>query len=711
MSNSGKPHGLWRLLSHVRPYRSTVLFILLLLIIYSGANSLRIATIGLVIDGIVSPGDREERGRISSFVENQVLPLLPGNIQLPSETVSTLVVQSATLSGVPSGPDQSGQVQVREARIEQATLVGGGDLSTASSEDSLLLRFRNRGETAWTPSLRGEPYLQIDLKGPQEVAVVAGSPGTGAASLLWICAAFLAVISLAVAFSGFYRVIMGQEVRIRVIIDIRKKLFGKLSRQSLDFYESRTHGDVISRTVGDVSTLSSSIQLLFGDFLQSPLTILFSLGLAFFASWKLTLLTIPFLLLLTIPVFRQARKVRKGTKGALSHVGETTEGLSQLMSGIRVVKTFGLEERRQQQFGETSEALQKAQVKTEIARAKGRSFVEGLYNLLSAAVIGFGGWFLLNDLVSISFGDFTIFLAAIVSCYTPIKNVAKIITTLAESSAATDRIFDLIDSPVSMQDEPGAKEFAGFSKRIEFKNVCYRYPGQEEQAVDDISFEIQQGEKIALVGPSGAGKSTLFDLLARLREQDSGAILFDGVDSKTLTKSSLLAHMAYVGQEPFLFNTSVEDNIRGADLGATEEQVIAAAKAAAIHDDIVALPDGYQTVLGERGDRLSGGQRQRLTIARAFLRDAPILLLDEATAALDSESEQLVQSALERLMKDRTVFVIAHRLATIQDSNRVLVLQSGRIVEQGSDQDLRAQGGLYSRLRDLQELGVADEGQ
>ena len=711
MSDPEKTHGLWRLLSHVRPYRGTVIFILFLLVIYSGANSLRIATIGLVIDGIVSPGDREERGRISSFVEDRVLPLMPGEIQLPSETVSSLALESVVISGIPAERDEAGQIQVREALIESAVLVGGGGLSTSSSGESVLLRFRPVEKLEWIADNRGEPYRRAEVAGPVEVEIVAGSPGSGAADLLWICAVFLAVISLAVAFSGFYRAIMGQEVRIRVIIDIRKKLFGKLSTQSLDFYESRTHGDVISRTVGDVNTLSSSIQLLFGDFLQSPLTILFSLALAFFASWKLTLLTIPFLILLTIPVFRQARKVRMGTKGALSHVGETTEGLSQLMSGIRVVKTFGLEERRQQQFGETSEALQKAQIRTEIARAKGRSFVEGLYNLLSAAVIGFGGWFLLNDLVDISFGDFTIFLAAIVSCYTPIKNVAKIITTLAESTAATDRIFDLIDSPVSMQDESGAAEFAGFSDKIEFRDVSYRYPGQEEQAVEGISFVIGQGEKIALVGPSGAGKSTLFDLLARLREQDSGEILFDGVDSKSVTRSSLLAHMAYVGQEPFLFNTTVEDNIRGADQNATADQVTAAAKAAAIHDDIMALPDGYQTVLGERGDRLSGGQRQRLTIARAFLRDAPILLLDEATAALDSESEQLVQSALERLMKDRTVLVIAHRLATIQDSNRVLVLESGRIVEQGADQELRAQGGLYSRLRDLQELGVAEKGQ
>ena len=711
MSVPEKNHGLRRLLSHVRPYRGTVLFILFLLVVYSGANSLRIATIGLVVDGIVSPGDREERGRITSFFEDKVLPLIPGDIQLPSETVSILALESVTISGIPVKPDEAGLVQVREGLIERARLIGGGQLSTTASDESVLLRFRPSGKLDWTPDSRGNLYRRAEVMGPVEVEIVAGSPGSGASQLLWICASFLAMISLVVAFSGFYRVILGQEVRIRVIIDIRKLLFEKLSRQSLDFFESRTHGDVISRTVGDVNILAASIQMLFGYFLQSPLTILFSLGLAFFASWKLTLLTIPFFFLLTIPVFRQARKVRKGTKGALSHVGETTEGMSQLLSGIRVVKTFGLEERRQQQFAETSEALQKAQIKTEIARAKGRSFVEGLYNLLSAAVIGFGGWFLLNDLVDISFGDFTIFFAAIVSCYTPIKDVAKIITTLAESGAALDRIFDLIDSPVSMVEEPGVTEFTGFSEKIEFCNVSYRYPGQEEQAVEGISFRVRQGEKIALVGPSGAGKSTLFDLLARLREQDSGEILFDGVDSRSVTRSSLLAHMAYVGQEPFLFNTTVEDNIRGADQNASADQVMAAAKAAAIHEDIMALPDGYQTILGERGDRLSGGQRQRLTIARAFLRDAPILLLDEATAALDSESEQLVQSALERLMTDRTVFIIAHRLSTIQDSNRVLVLESGRIIEQGSDQELRAQGGLYSRLRNLQELGLAEKGQ
>ena len=237
MSAPENNHGLWRLPSHVKPYRGTVLFILFLLVVYSGANSLRIATIGLVIDGIVSPGDREERGRVSSFVEDQVLPVIPGDIQLPSETVSSLALESVTISGIPAERDEAGLVQVREGLIESAVLVGGGQLSTTSSGESVLLRFRAEGKLDWIADARGDAYRRVEVPGPVDLEIVAGSPGSGGSNLLWICAAFLAVISLAVAFSGFYRVIMGQEVRIRVIIDIRKKLFGKLSTQSLDFYE------------------------------------------------------------------------------------------------------------------------------------------------------------------------------------------------------------------------------------------------------------------------------------------------------------------------------------------------------------------------------------------------------------------------------------------------------------------------------------------
>ena len=300
---------------------------------------------------------------------------------------------------------------------------------------------------------------------------------------------------------------------------------------------------------------------------------------------------------------------------------------------------------------------------------------------------------MLNDQVSISFGDFTIFMAAIVSCYTPIKNVAKIITTLAESSAATDRIFDLIDTPTTMKDEPGATEFTGLTNKIQFRGVSFSYPGQEEKAVEDLNFEMQRGEKIALVGPSGSGKSTMFDLLARLRDQDSGEILFDGVDSRTLTRDSLLRNMAYVGQEPFLFNTTVENNICGAETSVTDEQIVEAAKAAAIHEDIMSLPDGYQTVLGERGDRLSGGQRQRLVIARALAVEPKLMVLDESVAALDVQIQRDILDLLAKIGDERklTYLFISHDLSVMASfCNRLLIMHQGQIVERGETQDILA---------------------
>jgi subfamily B ATP-binding cassette protein MsbA len=309
--------------------------------------------------------------------------------------------------------------------------------------------------------------------------------------------------------------------------------------------------------------------------------------------------------------------------------------------------------------------------------------------------------------VDITFGDFAVFMAAILSCYTPIKNLTRIASTVAESAAATDRIFEILDTPVKVVDRPEARAMLPFSGEIELRCISHRYDQQEQQALDAVSLIIRKGERVALVGPSGSGKSTLFDVLARFREPTGGEVYFDGVDYRDLTHSSLLEQIAIVGQEPFLFHSTVKENIRGGAPAASDADVEAAATAASIHEEIMALPEGYDTVIGERGDRLSGGQRQRITIARAILKDAPILLLDEATASLDSESEQRVHQALEELMKDRTVLVVAHRLSTVRDVDRVVVLDQGTIVEEGTDEQLRSRGGLYARLSALQQADMA----
>ncbi len=719
-----KSSGIVRLFRYALPYRKVILMIIALMVFYSAANSLRLAAVGLVIDGVVSPPVEGQRGRTVTMFEDYLLPLLPGDVELPRQTEEVFRIKGGQLIGVLSDTRDSAHFSMENGIITEAELLHGGQIHGVSAAR---VEIRNGAIDQIRP-LQAEELEQLGIAVLQQDSEVAqysvatittpstlhlysGNPGSGALQLLWIAASIIASLSIVVALCSFYRLVLGQKVRIQIIIDIRNALFRHLSRQSLDYYESRRHGDVVSRSVGDVASVSSSVQFLFGEFLQSPLTILFSLSVAFIASWQMTLAMIPLLLLLALPVFRQAKKVRTRFRGALSHAGETTEGLSQLFSGIRVVKSFGLERQHQAQFEKTSHDLQRALVRTEVAKAKGRSFVEGLYNLLSALAIAVGGWVILSGWLQISLGDFTVFLAAILSCYSPVKSLARMATTVGESVGASDRIFEVLDTPMTVVDHPSAQQMKPFSTSIEFENLRYVYAGQDQYALDGVDFTIRKGERVALVGPSGAGKSTIFDVLARFREPTAGRVLVDGLDYCKLTHASLLHQIAIVGQEPFLFHSTVKENIRGGRSDATDMEIEKAAEAASIHDEISALPDGYDTLIGERGDRLSGGQRQRITIARAILKDAPILLLDEATASLDSESEQRVQLALEELMKDRTVLVVAHRLSTVRNVDRVLVLEQGRIVEQGTDDSLRSSGGLYSRLSALQEMGLAEGGQ
>ncbi|MDE0959262.1 MAG: ABC transporter ATP-binding protein [Planctomycetota bacterium] len=719
-----KSSGIRRLLGYAFPHYKSIIAILLLMCIYAGANSLRLGAVGLVIDGVISPSDDGSRGRTLALFEDFLLPYLPGDIQLPERIESRFRIDGALVVGFPSvDPDDPLDGELDQA-WDQAFLVTAQLRDGGTVQDIRASRIRLDG--VFDAKIRSITAAQLsgfdidpgdrspdsaviaEIDGSGHLLIQNGLPGTGSLQLLWSVSLFIAALSLVVATSSFYRLILGQRVRIQVVVDIRNQLFRFLSCQSLEYFESRRHGDVVSRAVGDVTSVSASVQLLFGEILQSPLTILFSLGVAFIASWQMTAAAIPLLLLLAIPVFRQAKKVRTRFRGALSHAGETTEGLSQLLSGIRVVKSFGLEDQRQKEFEKTSENLRRAQVSTEVARAKGRSLVEGLYNLIAAFAIAAGGWVITDGIVDVTFGDFAVFMAAILSCYTPIKNLARMATTIAESSAATDRIFEVLDTPRQVVDGSEARSMLPFSRAIEFRDVSHRYAADAGLALDGIQLTIKKGERVALVGPSGSGKSTLFDILARFREPSGGEIYFDGIEYRDLTHSSLLDQIAIVGQEPFLFHSTVKENIGGGNPAATDDQIEAAARAASVHEEIEALPSGYNTVIGERGDRLSGGQRQRITIARAILKDAPILLLDEATASLDSEGEQRVHRALQQLMEDRTVLVVAHRLSTVRDVDRVVVLDGGRIVEQGTDEQLRSAGGLYARLSAIQEAGLAE---
>ena len=467
-------------------------------------------------------------------------------------------------------------------------------------------------------------------------------------------------------------------------------------------------GDVISRMTGDVARLSGTLQLLFGEIFQQPLTILFSLALAFLTSWQLTLMVLPFLLLLAIPVLRQGRKVRRHGLGAMQRFGEITQTMAELLSGIRVVKSFSLEKQQEAEFSKRQDALVRVAMRQQRARLTGRSVVEGLYNLIAAGSLILGGWVVTTGLIDITFGDFVIFIGAITAVYTPLKVLVRASNTINDSLAASDRIFEILDQKPAIFDLPGVGALPRHGKEIRFRDVWYRYSDKGRWALKGIDITVPVGSVVALVGPSGSGKSTVLDLLSRFREPTRGRIEIDGVEIREGTIASLYSQLAVVGQDPFLFHTTVRENILSGRPGSSDEEVETAARAAAIHGEILQLPEGYDTVIGDRGGRLSGGQRQRLTIARALLKDAPILLLDEATSALDSESEREVQQALLRLVTGRTTLVIAHRLSTIRHADQILVLEEGAVVESGTDSQLRASGGLYSRLVELQESGVRE---
>ncbi len=491
---------------------------------------------------------------------------------------------------------------------------------------------------------------------------------------------------------------------MRTIASIRRELFRHLSGLSVSFFHTRRTGDLISRLTNDVGSIQLSLRYLFGQLLQHPINIIALLVVAFWASWQLTLLVLLFFPLILIPLIRSGKKVKRHSRGSFAKLGEITEAMSQLLSGIRVVKVFGMENAQLEEFDQRNLGFVKSALKVMRAKITARSLIEGLYTFLAALALLVGGWMMLGTL---TIGDLLVFLGAIASLYHPLKAISRAYNTIQESGAAIERVFEILEERPTVEDLPEAVEFPPFRDTITFENVSFRYGLSEPLVLRDIRFTARRGETIALVGPSGAGKSTLLDLLGRFHDPTEGGILLDGLDLRQGTQASLLRNLAVVDQDSFLFNTTVEENIRHGNLEATHSEIEAAAQAAAIHNEIMAMSEGYSTVIGERCSKVSGGQRQRITIARAILKNAPILILDEATSSLDSESERKIQEALMNLMKGRTTFVIAHRIATVKHVHQILVMDEGRIVAKGTHKELARARGLYARLLKLQEITEA----
>lgn len=487
-----------------------------------------------------------------------------------------------------------------------------------------------------------------------------------------------------------------------VVKDIRNKAYTHLHTLPMGYFKNEKTGNLISRIVNDVQVVQASVSTVFLNLVREPIMIVVFLGIAVSISWKLTLFSfvvLPVSLALITLIGLRLRKESLKLQESIAHI---TSLLYETITGVKIVKAFGMEAYENKKFFKGTQSYFKKVLHMTNIRNSVSPITEFLSVAVGTGIIYYGGNLVLSG-QGLKASEFLGFLFAIFQLMTPIKELSGLNNRIQESSAAGDRVFEIIDTEPSIKDTADAKDLAGFNDKIVFENVSFHYQDSEELVLDKINFEIKKGSVVALVGPSGSGKSTLVDLVPRFYDPTDGIITLDGSNLSQIKIADLRKLMGIVTQETILFNESIRNNIAYGLEDYPFEKIVEAAKTANAHTFIEEFPDGYDTVIGERGLKISGGQRQRLSIARALLKNPQIMIFDEATSALDNESEVLVQEAIERLMQYRTTLVIAHRLSTIRNADKIIVLDKGKIVQLGNhDELLQDEKGLYKKLYELQ---------
>jgi subfamily B ATP-binding cassette protein MsbA len=504
-------------------------------------------------------------------------------------------------------------------------------------------------------------------------------------------------IILIFVFRGVSRFIsdycMGTAAQLAVQ-DVRNEIFKKNVFLDLQFFNRNQTGSLMSRVVNDVAAMQNSVAAIIAGVFRDLIGFVSLLGVIFYRDWQLALMSITIIPLTVYPASILGKKMKFAARRGQEEAGAFANILQESFSGIKVVKAFSLENIMVERFRQAN--LQYFEFARKMSKydALSSPISEIITSFGIAAVIYFGGRKVMANTMTAS--EFFSFITAMALLYSPLKKLINSYGNVQRCVGSSERVFEIIDSASEVVDPIDGCKLTSEDKRVEFKNVSFKY--QDEIILHSINLVAEQGQIVALVGPSGGGKSTLVSLIARFFDISEGQVLIGNHDVREISMESLMGHIALVDQETVLFHDTVANNIRYGKPGASEEDVIKAATAAFAHDFITSMPEGYQTSIGDRGVRLSGGQRQRICIARALLKNAPVLILDEATSALDTESEQMVQKALDNLMKDRTTFVIAHRLSTVLHADKIIVLENGHIVESGSHQELVTHKGLYSKL-------------
>jgi len=514
-------------------------------------------------------------------------------------------------------------------------------------------------------------------------------------SIIWICL-LIPLVMTARSLCSYGNAYYMNWVSNKVVTDIRNELFAKIVRHSMDFFNRMRTGFLMSRIANDTRSMQAALTSVSSDVFKQPITIVGTVTVLLLLDWKFTVVALILFPICILPIRFFGRRARQAVQREQKGMGLMSVTMQESFAGIRVIKSFAREAQQEKAFRRSTQQ----QFSNAMRMVKAMEAVGPLVETIASIGVGLALFYVY--VTNLSAGRFFGLISGIFILYEPIKTLSKIHIVMQRSLGATTQIFSILDSVAAVRDAPDASELMSSEGRIDFENVTFRYLTGVSDAVRDLNLHIKPGKTYALVGASGAGKSTILSLILRLYDPTEGAVKIDGHDLRTLTQKSLREQIGLVTQETFLFHDTIFKNIHFGQLGATPEEVYAAAHTAYAHDFIMAQPDGYETIIGDKGCLISGGQQQRLAIARALLKNAPILLLDEATSSLDSESEKQIKQALEKLAAGRTVIAIAHRLSTILAADQIVVMDHGRIKEVGTHAELLEKSGYYRRLYDLQ---------